>query len=157
MKYGLIELSMSEWATPVLFVPKKDGRIHFCIDYRKMNSMTVNSTYPLLRMDECIDSLVEAHYFSMLVTNSCYRQINIPKQDRQKTAFVCHAGTFQYIKMPFGLSNAPATFQRALDNILTNYIWKTRAIYVDDVIIFSKNVIEHIRHVYEVLSIPCAA
>ena len=77
--------------------------------------------------------------------------MNIRKQDRRKTAFVCHAGTFQYVRMAFGLFNAPATFQRALYNILTKYIWKTCLIYVDDVIIYSRNVHKHINHVDEIM------
>ena len=110
---------MSEWAAPVLFVPKKDGKLRFCIDYRKLNSMTVKDTYPLPRMDECIDTLGEAQYFTTLDAYSGYWQMKIRKQDRPKTAFVCHAGTFQFVRMPFGLTNAPACFQRAHDLILT--------------------------------------
>ena len=154
---GVIEPAMSEWAAPVLFVPKKDGKLRFCIDYRRLNSMTVKDTYPLPRMDECIDSLGDAQYFTTLDAYSGYWQMRIRKQDRPKTAFVCHAGTFQCTRMPFGLTNAPACFQRALDLVLTKYKWKTCLVYLDDVIIFSKNLDDHIAHVDEILDTLSAA
>ena len=119
LKAGVIEPAMSEWAAPVLFAPKKDGKLRFCIDYRKLDSMNIKDTYPLPRMDECIDSLGESEYFSTLHAFAGYWQINLLKRDRHKTAFVCHAGTYQYKRMPFGITNAPACFQRAFDMILT--------------------------------------
>ena len=143
LKAGVIEPAMSEWAAPVLFAPKKDGKLRFCIDYRKLNSMTVKDTYPLPRMDECIDSLGESEYFTTIDAFAGYWQINLRKRDRHKTAFVCHAGTYEYKRMPFGLTNAPACFQRALDMILTKYKWKTCLVYIDDVVIYSKNVDDH--------------
>ncbi len=151
LKAGVIEPATSEWAAPVLFAPKKDGRLRFCVDYRKLNEMTVRDSYPLPRMDECIDSLGEAKVFSTLDAYAGYWQMPVKAKDRAKTAFVCHAGTYQYRRMPFGLTNAPASFQRALDLILTKYKWKTCLIYLDDVIIYSKTVEEHIDHVDEVL------
>jgi len=151
LKAGIIEPAYSEWAAPVLFAPKKDGKLRFCIDYRKLNSMTQKDTYPLPRMDECIDTLGEAEYFTTLDAYSGYWEMKIRPQDRHKTAFVCHAGTFQCTRMPFGLTNAPACFQRALDLILTKYKWKTCLVYLDDVIIFSNNVDDHIKHVDEIL------
>ena len=148
----IIEPACSEWAALVLFAPKKDGKLRFCIDYRKLNSMTVKDTYPLPRMDECIDTLGEAQYFTTLDAYSGYWQMKIRKEDRYKTAFVCHEGTFQCKRMPFGLTNAPACFQRALDLILTKFKWKTCLVYLDDVIIFSKDVDDHIKHVAEILT-----
>ena len=151
LEAGIIEPSNSEWAAPVLFVPKKDGRLRFCVDYRKLNEMTLKDSYPLPRMDDCIDSLGHAEYFTTLDAYSGYWQMYIRKQDRSKTAFVTHSGTYQYIRMPFGLTNAPASFQRALDMILTNYKWKTCLVYLDDIIVFSNSIEEHIRHVDEIL------
>ena len=149
---GVIEPSNSEWASPVLFAPKKDGRLRFCIDYRRLNTMTVKDSYPLPRMDECIDTLGDARIFTTLDAFNGYWQINVPKEDRGKTAFVCHAGQFQYTRMPFGLTNAPATFQRGLDVVLSRFKWKTCLVYIDDIIIFSKSVEEHIQHVDEILT-----
>ena len=157
LKAGVIEPAQSEWAAPVLFAPKKDGRLRFCIDYRKLNEMTVKDSYPLPRMDECIDSLGEAKVFTTLDAYSGYWQMPIREEDRDKTAFVCHAGTYQYRRMPFGLTNAPASFQRALDLILTKYKWKTCLIYLDDIIVYSKTVEEHINHVDDILRCLSAA
>ena len=152
LEAGVIEPSNSEWAAPVLFAPKKDGKLRFCIDYRRLNAMTVKDSYPLPRMDECIDTLGEANVFTTLDAFWGYWQIAVPEEDRPKTSFVCHAGQYQYVRMPFGLTNAPATFQRALDVILSKFKWNTCLVYIDDIIIFSKTVDEHITHVDEVLS-----
>ena len=127
---------MSEWSTPVLFAPKKDGKLRFCIDYRKLNSMTTKDTYPLPRMDEYIVSLGDAQYFTTLDAYSGYWQVRVREEDRHKAAFVCHAGTFQCTRMPFGLTNGPDRFQRSMDQIFTRYKWKTYIVYVYDVIIY---------------------
>ncbi len=148
----VIEPSKSPWAAPVLFVPKKDGRMRFCVDYRKLNAVTVKDSYPLPRIDDCIDTLGEAVIFSTLDAYSGYHQLSIAKRDRYKTSFVTHHGQFQYKRMPFGLATAPASFQRALDMILTQFKWKTCLVYLDDVIIFSNSVEDHIRHVDEILT-----
>ena len=121
LKAGVIEPSQSEWAAPVLFAPKKDGKLRFCIDYRRLNSMTIRDSYPLPRMDDCIDSLGSATIFTTLDAYSGYWQLAIKKEDRHKTAFVTHNGVYQCNRMPFGLTNAPASFQRALDMILTKF------------------------------------
>ena len=111
LRAGVIEPPQSEWASPVVLVPKTDGSLRFCIDYRRVNAITVRDTYPLPRMDECIDSLGDASVFTTLDRNSGYWQIPVAPQDRDKTTFTCHAGTYRYKRMPFGLTNAPATFQ----------------------------------------------
>jgi len=127
-----------------VLVPKKDGTLRFCVDYRLLNVMTNKDSYPLPRMDECIDSLGEATIFSTLDCNAGYRQVAIPPEDREKTASVCHEGAYQYKRMPFGLTNAPATFQRALDFILSGVKWQSCLIYLNDVIVYSKTEEEHI-------------
>ena len=104
-------------------------------------------------MDECIDSLGNACIFSTLDCNSGYRQLPIAKGDQEKTTFTCHAGSYRFLRMPFGLRNAPATFQRAMDIILSGVRWKSCIVYLDDVIIFSKNDDEHLTHLEEVLQI----
>ena len=147
----VIEPAQYEWVAPVLFVPKKCGKLRFCVDYRRLNAMTIKDSYPLPRIDDCIDSLGDAVIFSTLDANSGYWQMKIRKEDRHKTVFFTHSGVFQYVRMPFGLTNAPASFQRALDLILTKFKWKTCLIYLDDIIIFSNSIEEHIRHVDEVL------
>ena len=112
--------------------------------------MTVKDSYPIPRMDECIDSLGDANVFTTLDAYSGYWQVGLEERDRAKTSFVCHAGQYQYKRMPFGLTNAPATFHRALDMILSPFKWKTCLVYIDDIVIFSKSVEEHIRHVDEI-------
>lgn len=149
----VIEPAQSEWASPVVLIPKKDGSVRFCVDYRKLNALTVKDTYPLPRMDECLDSLGEATVFSTLDCNSGYWQIPIAPDDQDKTTFTCHSGTYRFTRMPFGLCNAPATFQRAVDILLMRYRWKTCLVYIDDVIIFSRSAEDHLRHVDEVLQV----
>jgi len=150
---GVIEPAQSEWASPVVIVTKKDGSPRFCVDYRKLNAVTIRDSYPLPRMDDCIDSLGDARIFTTLDCNSGYWQIPIAEEDRDKTAFISHAGAWQFKRMPFGLTNAPATFQRALDILLAGVKWQFCLVYLDDVIIFSKEEEEHIRHVDHVLTV----
>ena len=153
LKAGVIEPATSEWASPVVLITKKDGSIRFCVDYRKLNALTVKDSYPLPRMDECLDSLGDATIFSTLDCNSGYWQIPIEERDRDKTAFVTHCGVHRFKRMPFGLCNAPATFQRALDMLLSKVKWKYALVYLDDVIIYSKSIDEHFEHLDYVLSI----
>jgi hypothetical protein len=107
LRAGVIEPAMSEWASPVVLVPKPDGSMLFCIDYRSFNTVTVRGSYPLPRMDKCIDSLGDARVFSTLDYNSGYWQIPVSPQGKEKTTFTSHEGLFQFLRMPFGLRNAP--------------------------------------------------
>ena len=104
----VIEPVTSEWAAPVVFAPKKDGLQRFCVDYRRLNAVTVRDSYPISRMDECIDSLGDSQVFSTLDCNVGYWQIEIEEEDKDKTAFVTHHGLFRFKRMPFGLRNAPS-------------------------------------------------
>ena len=153
LKAGVIEPSSSEWASPIVFVPKKDGKLRFCVDYRKLNALTIRDSYPIPRMDECIDSLGDAGIFSTLDANSGYWQVEIHPEDKDKSAFSSHFGLFRFTRMPFGLRNAPATFQRVMDVILSSVRWQFALVYLDDVIIFSRSVEEHFAHVRTVLSL----
>ena len=153
LEAGVIEPATSEWASPVVLVPKKDGSLRFCIDYRRLNAKTVADAYPLPRMDDCLDSLGDAGVFSTFDCNSGYWQIPVASEDRDKTTFITHMGTFRHVRMPFGLRNAPARFQRALDIILSGLRWQTCLIYLDDVIVFSKDTKEHVSHVDQVLTL----
>ena len=92
LRDGVIEPSKSAWASPVVLAPKKDGTLRFCVDYRKLNAVTIRDSYPIPRMDECIDSLGEATIFTTLDCNSCYWQIPVAEADKEKTAFVSHTG-----------------------------------------------------------------
>jgi len=148
----VIEPSSAEWAFPSVLVPKPDGTMWFCVDYRQLNEVTVRDVYPLPRMDDCIDFLGDAKVFSTLDCNSGYWQIPVADEDREKTTFACHEGAYRYIRLRFGLSNSPATFQRAIDMILAGLKWKSCLVYLDDIILFSQSAGEHVEHLREVFA-----
>jgi Reverse transcriptase (RNA-dependent DNA polymerase) len=147
----IIEPATSEWSSPVVLVPKRDGGMRFCVDYRKLNSLTERDVYPLPRLDECIDSLGDAVVFSTLDANSGYWQVSVHPDHRDKTTFTCHVGTFRFKRMPFGLRNAPLTFQRAIDVILSGVRWQKCLCYLDDIIVFSSSVESHVEDLDKVL------
>ncbi len=151
LRLDVIEPASSEWSSPVVIVPKPDGRWRFCVDYRRLNAMSLKDSYPLPRMEECIDSLGDAKFFTTLDCNWGYWQIPIREEDRDKTTFTCHSGTFRFKKMPFGLTNAPATFQRTIDIILARFKWQSCLVYIDAIIVFSSTFEERFRHVAEIL------
>jgi len=151
LEADFIEPTSSEWGFPVVLVPKKDGTLRFRVVYRLLNFVTKKNSYPLPRMEECIDSLGVATIFSTLDCNAGYWQVAIAPEDIKKKAFVCHEGAYQYRRMPIGLTDAPATFQQALDIILSGVKWQRCLIYLDDVIVNSKTEEEHVGHVDRVL------
>jgi Reverse transcriptase (RNA-dependent DNA polymerase)/RNase H-like domain found in reverse transcriptase len=149
----VIEPSDAEWAAPVVLISKPDGSTRFCIDYRSLNAITKKDVYPLPRLDECLDSLGTAQYISTLDANSGFYHIPVDEASLDKTSFTCHAGFHRFKRMPFGLINAPASFQRAMDVVLSGVRWSCALVYLDDVIIFSITFEEHLRHLNEVLSL----
>ena len=137
LKLKVIEPSHIEWASPVFLVPKPDGSPRFVIDYRQLNERTLRDLYPLPRMDDCLKSLGDAQLVSTLDCNAGYWKIPIAEEDKPKKAFTCHCGTYHCTRLPFGLCNAPATFQRAIDMILSGVKWQCVLVYLDNLIIFS--------------------
>ena len=135
---GVAEESFSPWAVPVVLVKRKDGRLRFCVDYRRLNDVTVKDAYPLPRVDDLLDHVGDARNFSSLDLASGYWQVPVHPEDGEKTAFVTPDGLYQFRQMPFGLCNAPATFQRLTDRVLANLKW-TSLVYMDDVLIFGSN------------------
>ena len=149
---GIIEASNSPWASPVVLVRKKDNSLRFCVDYRKLNSVTTKDSYPIPRIDDSLDLLGEAQWFSTLDLASGYWQFEMHPEDKPKTAFCTQGGLFQFNVMPFGLASAPATFERLMEKVLAGLHWKICLVYLDDIIVFSRSFESHIENLGEVLS-----
>ena len=133
---GVIIPSESPWSSPVVMVTKKDGTCRFCIDYRRLNGVTRKNAYPLPRIDESLDSLGGNQWFCTLDLQSGYWQIGMDPEDREKTAFTTHLGLFEWNVMPFGLCNAPATFENMMETMLRGLLFKNCLVYLDDVVVF---------------------
>ena len=136
--------SNSPWASPVVLIPKKDGSTRFCVDYRRLNEITVRDVYPLPRIDDCLTALGGNEYFSLLDLVSGYWQIPMAEKDKAKTAFVTSNGLYEFNVLPFGLTNAPATFQRYMDKVLAGLKWQCLLVYLDDVCVYSKSFERHL-------------
>ena len=149
---GVIEPSNSDWASPPVLVRKKDNSWRYCIDFRALNTVTVKDAYPLPRIDDCIDSLAGKELFCTLDMNSGYWQIPIAPEDRHKTAFITRYGLYQFLRMPFGTSNAPATFQRCINSVLAGLIWDTVIVYLDDVNITGQSFDDMLQNLKTVLN-----
>jgi len=142
---GVIRQSHSPWASNVVLVRKPDGKLRMCVDYRQLNNRTLKDSYALPRVEELLDCLGGMKYFSVLDMKSGYHQVELFEQHKQRTAFtVGPLGFYEYNRMPFGLCNAPATYQRLMEECLKGLHLKICLIYLDDLIIFSKTYEEHL-------------
>lgn len=150
---GLIEPAASPYGAPVLFVKKKDGTIRFCLDFRALNAQTVRNRYPLPRIDDVLDSLGGASVFSSIDLQGAYHQVRIPPEDIPKTAFVTPQGQYQWRVLPFGLTNAPSTFQALMNSLFGQYVGKFVQVYLDDILVYSKSLAEHEQHLRVVLGL----
>ena len=148
---GVIEPSASPWSSPVVLVKKKDGGVRFCVDYRKLNEVTHKDSYPLPRIDDSIEALSGAKWFSTLDLKSGYWQVEMDEKDKEKTAFSIGSGLWQFTVMPFGLSNAPATFERLMEQVLAGLPFNTALIYLDDVLVAGRTFPDHISNLRIVL------
>jgi len=151
LKVGRIRPSNSSWASPVTLAIKKSGSYRFCIDFRALNKVTKTDAYPLPRIDELLERYETSKWFTSIDLAAGFHQIEMDESDKEKTAFTCSMGLYEFNVMPFGLKNAPATFQRLMNNILYDYIGDFVEVYIDDIMIHSKNFEDHIIHVTQVL------
>lgn len=150
----LIEPSSSSWSSPVLLVPKKNGKWRMCVDYRKLNECTLKDSYSLPFIDEILFSVgKEVKVFSSIDLFSGYHQISMYPGDKDKTCFTTMYGNYNFCVMPFGLCNAPATFQREMNRIFFNLLGKCLFVYIDDLIVFSNSLEQHINDLKEVFQI----
>ena len=148
---GVIRPSDSPWASPVVMVKKKDGSLRICVDFRQFNAATVKDEYPIPRIDDLLDALHGARWFSTLDLKSGYWQVSIQEQDKEKTAFCTSSGQlFEFNQVPFGLCNAPATFSRLMDRVLAGLQWETCLFYLDNIIVFAATWEEHLARLRQV-------
>jgi transposase InsO family protein len=149
---GIIQESHSPWSSPVVLVTKKDGSVRFCIDYRKLNAVTKKDSGPLPLISDTLDALNNSKIFTKLDLKSGYWAIKMDKDSQEKTAFASYMGLHEFKVMPFGLSNAPANFQRYLQKVLNEYLWQFCLVYIDDVICFSSSMEEHLVHLEKIFT-----
>src|SRR3954464_12775356 len=136
---GFVRPSSSPWGCPVLFVTKKDGTERICVDYRPLNLATIKNKYPLPRINDLCDQLAGSSVFSKMDLRLGYHQIKIRNEDIPKTAITTRYGLYEYTVMSFELNNAPATFSRMMNSIFMEYLDKFVVVYLDDILIYSKN------------------
>ena len=147
---GIVEPAEGAWSSPIVLA-KKDGSYRFCVDFCRVNDVTKKDVHPIPRIDDALDSLAGTKLFSVLDLASGYWQVELDPADKEKTAFATPFGLHQFRVMPFGLTNAPSTFQRLMSLVLSGLCWKMCLVYLDDIIIFSQTVEEHLQRLAEVL------
>ncbi|GJZ68630.1 putative reverse transcriptase domain-containing protein [Tanacetum coccineum] len=150
---GFIRPSSSPWGAPVLFVKKKDGSFQMCIDYRELNKLTVKNRYPLPRIDDLFDQLQGSSIYSKIDLRSGYHQLRVREEDIPKTAFRTRYGHYEFQVMPFGLTNAPAVFMDLMNRVCKPYLDKFVIVFIDDILIYSKNKQEHAEHLKLILEL----
>lgn len=148
---GIITLSHSPWSSSVVLVRKKNGEIRFCVDYRRLNALTVKDVYPLPRIEDVLHRLSGARFFTSLDLESGFWQVPMAKEHREKTAFVTPDGLFEFLCLPFGLCGAPPTFQRLMDRVLDGLKWTECLVYMDDILVFGGSIKEHNERLHRVL------
>lgn len=152
IRQGIIRESESSYASPIVLVRKKDGRLRMCCDFRRLNEKTRRDAHPLPRIQESMDSLSGSRYFTTLDLKSAYNQIPMAQEDVHKTAFTTPFGNFEHLRMPFGLKNAPACFQRLMNTVLKKDLYEIALCYLDDIMVYGKTIEEETDRLRTVLS-----
>ncbi|GKD63461.1 putative reverse transcriptase domain-containing protein, partial [Tanacetum coccineum] len=150
---GFIRLSSSPWGAPILFVKKKDGSFRMCIDYYELNKLTVKNPYPLPRIDDLFDQLQGSSIYSKIDLRSGYHQLRVREEDIPKTAFRIRYGHYEFQVRPFGLTNAPAVFMDLMNRVCKPYLDKFMIVFIDDILIYSRNEKEHEEHLKTILEL----
>lgn len=157
LREGVIRESHSPWSSPVVLVKKPNGGWRFCVDFRRLNAVSRKDVHPLPRIDDILDVLQGVRFFTTLDLTSGYWQVGIKEEDKPKTAFACGPGLYEFNVIPFGLCNAPATFQRMINKVLSGLLWKVCLAYLDDIVIFSKTLSTHLYDLEQVFeALDCA-
>ena len=152
LESDVIQQSDSPWSSPIVLAKKHDGTTRFCVDYRKVNEVTRKDAYPLPRVNDTLDTLVGSKFFTTLDLASGYWQVEVAPEDQPKTAFTTPEGLYQFKVMPFGLCNAPETFQRLMDRVLSGLKWSSCLVYFDDIIVVGTTFQEHLHHLTSVFT-----
>ena len=149
---GVVQPSRSPWASPVVLVEKKDGTLRFCVDYRQLNAATKIEVFPLPRIDDSLDLLSKSKFFSTLDLATGFWQVQMEPSSREKTAFITHSGLYEFTVMPFGLVNAPSTFQRLMESVLAGLTGERCIVYIDDIVVPGATFEQHLTNLREVFT-----